>query len=68
MSWSDDNRPKSARFRLLEAAWEAQARNMTPRQKLERMHLMERLRRLPIRKLASIWLDLSRGTPRPTED
>jgi hypothetical protein len=54
-------RPKSAKTRLLELEWQAMALRLTPKQKLDRLALFDRLRRMSIRELGNLWLDASRG-------
>jgi hypothetical protein len=63
-STSDFDRPKSAKSRLLEAAWAEMCAEMErkecTRKRLERLRIEAKLASLPIKQLAAIWLDFQR--------
>jgi hypothetical protein len=70
MAWSDYDRPKSAKMRLLEAAWRevaradpnkpAEDRELTPQERLAHLHREQRQKRRTVKELAAIWLEFQR--------
>jgi hypothetical protein len=64
MGFNPVDRPRSAKAALLERQWDEMCRKMlereTPRQRLDRLSRETQIRRMPVRKLAALWLDASR--------
>jgi hypothetical protein len=64
VSYNPVDRQRSAKAALLQRRWDDMVKKMreteTPRQRLDRLSRETEIRRMPIKKLAGLWLDASR--------